>query len=161
MTMKKQEKKLEENASKIEEKVAESDTHEAEEFKGKYLRALADYQNLERRISEEREQIRRFASEVLLVRLFTAIDTLKRVKEHIKDAGIDLAYKEFMAILHEQGIEQIQTVGLPFNPHEMECIEVVEGVDNQVIEELLPGYKLHGKVLRVARVKVGKKKVIN
>jgi len=40
----------------------------------------------------------------------------------------------------------------------MECIEVVEGKDNIVIEELLPGYTLHGKMLRVAQVKVGKEK---
>jgi molecular chaperone GrpE (heat shock protein) len=50
-------------------------------------------------------------------------------------------------------------MGKPFDPHEMECIEVVEGPENEVVEESLPGYLFRGKVLRVAQVKVGKKKV--
>ncbi len=130
-----------------------------EEWKGKYLRALADYQNLERRNLSERDELRKFASEALLLRILTAIDTLKRAKDHIKDAGLDLAFKEFIAILESEGVEEIKTVGELFDPHQMECIEVVEGEDNKVVEELRQGYRLHGKVLRVAQVKVGKKKI--
>jgi molecular chaperone GrpE len=130
---------------------------QGEEWKNKYVRALADYQNLERRTIEEKHEIRKFAAEVVLERLLPAIDTLKRARDHIKDTGLDLAYKELIAVLQEQGVEHIKVVGDPFNPHEMECIEVVEGEDNKVIEELLPGYRLHGKILRVAQVKVGKK----
>lgn len=127
-----------------------------EDWKTKYLRALADYQNLERRYREEKQDVHRFANEALLVKFLSAIDTLRRAKDHIGDAGLDLAYKEFIAILTEQGVEEIKTVGMPFNPHEMECIEVVDGENTIVVEEVLPGYKFHGKVLRVAKVKVGK-----
>jgi molecular chaperone GrpE len=129
---------------------------EAEEWKNKYLRALADYQNLERRTREEKEEVRRFASEIILGRILPVVDTFTKVKKHVKDVGFDLAYKELHAVLHEQGVEHIQVVGLLFNPHEMECIDVVEGKDNIVIEETLPGYRMHGKILRVAQVKVGK-----
>jgi molecular chaperone GrpE len=145
-------KKIEELETVLAQKTAEAD-----EWKGKCLRILADYQNLERRNREERDEIRKFASEVLLGRMFSALDTLRRAKHHIKDAGLDLAFKEFIAVLSEQGVEEIQTTGRAFDPHEMECIEVVEGEDNKVVEEILPGYRLHGKVLRVAQVKVGKK----
>lgn len=127
-----------------------------EEWKNKYFRALADYQNLERRNREEKQEVRQFANEVLLVRFLSAIDTLLRAKEHLKDPGLDLAYREFAAILEEQGVQKMTTVGVPFNPHEMECIEVVDGEDTMVVEELLPGYRLNGKILRVAQVKVGK-----
>lgn len=132
---------------------------QAEDWKGKYLRALADYQNLERRNLNQREELRKFASELLLLRILTAVDTLKKAKDHIKDAGLDLVCKEFVAILEDEGVEEMKTVGELFDPHQMECIEVVDGEDNKVVEELRSGYRLHGKVLRVAQVKVGKKKI--
>lgn len=130
---------------------------EVEEWKNKYLRALADYQNLERRTHAEKEEVRRFASQVILERLFPVVDTFERVAAHNADAGIALAVKQLLAVLQEQGVEKIDVIGKPFNPHEMECIEVVEGDDNTVIAEVLPGYRLHNKILRVAQVKVGKK----
>jgi molecular chaperone GrpE len=131
--------------------------NEIEEWKAKYLRAIADYQNLERRNREEKEEVRKYAGEVILGRMLSAIDTLQKAKDHIKDTGLDLACNEFTAVLQEHGVEKMHTVGEVFDPHQMECIEVVEGEDNTVIEELLPGYRYHGKVLRVAQVKVGKK----
>jgi molecular chaperone GrpE len=129
---------------------------EKDEWKAKYMRALADYQNLERRNREEREEIRKFAGEIVLVKMVSAIDTLHKAKVHLKDAGLDLAYKEFKDVLEGQGMEEIKTVGEDFDPHRMECVEVVEGTDNKVIEEVRAGYMLYGKVLRVAQVKVGK-----
>ncbi len=128
-----------------------------EEWKSKYLRALADYQNLEKRTREQIGEVRQYASEAVLARLLPVVDTFGRVGEHVKDQGFDLAYKELLAVLREQGIERMNVVGAEFNPHEMECIEVVDGEENNVVEELLPGYRLNGKMLRVAQVKVGKK----
>ncbi len=132
-----------------------------DEWKSKYLRALADYQNLDRRSREETNEVRKFAAEVILGRLLPVVDTIRKAKDHLKDPGLDLAYKELVAVLEEQGAEPMIVVNKAFNPHEMECIEVVEGKDNMVIEEVLPGYLFRGKILRVAQVKVGKKKDIN
>lgn len=127
-----------------------------EDWKGKYLRALADYQNLEKRIQAEKMEIRRFAAEVVIARFLPTIDMLSKASEHTNDAGLTLALKELHAALSEFGVQKLAVVGKPFNPHEMECIEVVAGNNNIVVEELLPGYRLHGKILRVAQVKVGK-----
>jgi len=129
-----------------------------DEWKNKYLRALADYQNLEKRKGEEIGQVRRFAGEALIVKLLPIVDTFERAQAHVKDPGLGLALKELEAFLEEVGIKKMEVVGKPFNPHEMECIEVVDGQDTIVVEELLPGYLLHGKVIRVAHVKVGKRK---
>lgn len=135
------------------------DAHkEVDDWKSKYLRALADYQNLERRSQEEKERVRTFAAEVILTRLLPVIDTLGKAQDHLKDAGLDIALRELWAVVEEQGVTKIDAVGNVFNPHEMECIEVVEGPENQVVEETLPGYLFRGKVLRVAQVKVGKTK---
>lgn len=129
----------------------------SEDWKSKYLRALADYQNLEKRMHNEKEETRRFANQIFLQRLLPVIDTLERATMHLKDQGLTLALKEFETALSEFGVTKIETVGKDFNPHEMECIEVIIGEENKVIEELQPGYRLHDKILRVAQVKVGKK----
>ena len=129
---------------------------QTEDWKSKYLRALADYQNLEKRTQAEKQEIRKYAAEVVLMRFIPALDTLTKVTEHVKDAGLELALKEIYAALFEMGVHKIDVVGKEFNPHEMECIEVVAGKDNIVAEELLPGYRLHDKIVRVAQVKVGK-----
>jgi len=129
---------------------------EVEEWKNKYLRALADYQNLEKRKEEEVAIVRKFAGEILLTRLLPVADTFQQAALHVKDPGLDLAVKQLVAFFEEQGVEKIETVGKQFNPHEMECIEVAGGKENEVINEVLPGYRLRGKVLRVAQVKVGK-----
>jgi len=128
-----------------------------EEWKNKYMRALADYQNLEKRASEQVGEVRKFAAERILSRMLPVVDTFGKASEHIKDTGLELALKELYAVLAEQGVERIEVMGHPFDPHQMECIEVVDGPDNEVVEEVLPGFRLHGKILRVAQVKVGKK----
>lgn len=130
---------------------------EVEQWKGKYLRALADYQNLEKRTQAEKQEIRKYAAEVVLTRLLPVLDTLSEATKHVQDMGIELALKELSTVLSEQGVEKIEVIGKPFNPHQMECIEVVAGSDNMVVEELLPGYRIHDKILRIAQVKVGKK----
>lgn len=128
---------------------------EVDEWKGKYLRALADYQNLEKRTFAEKEEIRKFASEMLLVRLFPVLDSFELAQKHLNDQGLALALKEWYAFLSERGVTRIETLGHDFNPHEMECVEVVTGEPNKVVEEVLPGYKLFDRVLRVSQVKVG------
>ncbi len=140
-------------------KTEEADVLEkqVEEWKGKYLRALADYQNLEKRTYTEKEEIQKFAAENMLERLLPVLDSFELAQRHLNDQGLALALKEWYAFLTERGVQKIETLGRDFNPHEMECIEVIDGEENKVIEEVLPGYTLFDRVLRVAQVKVGKK----
>lgn len=150
-------KKHEDQIKEKKDAALEKQEQEVEEWKGKYMRALADYQNLERRTRDEKQEARQFASEMLLTRLFPVIDTFERAAAHLGDTGLNLALKQLYAVIVEQGVEKMDVVGKPFNPHEMECIEVVDGDDDVVVSEVQPGYTLHGRVLRVAQVKVGKK----
>src|SRR3989337_976889 len=126
-----------------------------DDWKTKYVRALADYQNLEKRTWNEKEETRRFAIQIFLERLLPVVDTFERATKHINDQGLTLAQKELEAVLAEFGVTKIKTAGRELNPHEMECIEVTTGEENKVVEELQSGYKLHEKILRVAKVKVG------
>jgi len=133
---------------------------EAEGWKAKYLRALADYQNLEKRVIQNREEQAKYAASKIIHELLTVLDTLEKAEKHLKDPGLTLGVKNFWAILAGHGIKRIETMGKKYDPHEMECLEVVEGErEDEVIEEIRPGYKLYDKIIRVAQVKVGKKKV--
>lgn len=125
-------------------------------WREKYLRALADYHNLEKRTQAEKNQIRRYAAESILERLLPVVDTFERAHAHLGDQGLALAMKDLYAVLAQHGVRRMDAVGKAFNPHEMECVELAEGKENMVISEVLPGYTLHGKILRVAKVKVGK-----
>jgi len=138
------------------DEAAETLEKQAEAWKTKYMRALADYQNLEKRSQDHIFEVRKFAAEIILSKLLPVVDTFGKVKEHVKDPGFDIAYKELLAVLVEQGVERMEVLGKVFDPKEMDCIEVVAGKDTIVMEEVLPGFLFRGKVLRVARVKVGK-----
>ena len=134
--------------------------NEAEEWKGKYLRALADYQNLEKRFSEQRQEIVKYASEKVIYELLVVLDTFEKAQEHLKDAGLTLGVKNFQTVLEGNGLTKIDVLGKKFDPLQMECIEVVgDSKEDDVIKELRAGYKLGDKVIRVAQVKVGKVKV--
>lgn len=126
-----------------------------DEWKNKYLRALADYQNLEKRSEDRVSEVRKYSAEIILMRLLPIVDTFSKVKEHVNDQGLELAIKELTSVLTEHGVEKIDVVGRQFDPMEMDCVEVVPGHDNEVVEEIMSGYRYSGKVLRVARVKVG------
>lgn len=130
---------------------------QVEEWKGKYLRVLADYHNLEKRSQVEKSEVRVFAAEMVLMKLLPIVDTFERAQVHLKDEGLALALKELESFFIVHGVQKINVVGTSFDPGSMECIEVVNGEENKVIAELRPGYTLHDKVIRVAQVKVGKK----
>lgn len=144
---------------KIDPKIEELKNH-VEEYKNKYLRALADYQNFEKRVREEKDEIRRIANRDLILRLLTFLDNLDKADVFIKDEGLKMIKDNFYNILKSEGLEEIDVLGREFDPHMAEVVDVIEGKeDNIVVEVLRRGFKYHGKVLRVAQVKVSKKKV--
>lgn len=130
------------------------------EWKNKYLRALADYQNLEKRVNEGRANDIKFAARSLIVKLLPAIDDIERAGDLIKNEGLNLAIKKLSDILKSEQVEKIEVLGKKFDPQTMECIEVVgEEKGDEVVEEISPGYKMWDQVIRPAKVKVGKKKL--
>ncbi len=127
-----------------------------EECNDKYKRALADYQNLEKRVLEERREWIKSSNKQLLLRLLPVLDTLILASKHSEDQSLKISVQQFLEVLKQEGVEKIETENKMFDPKYMECIETVDGTDGKVIEEIRPGYKLHDSVIRVAQVKVGK-----
>lgn len=120
-------------------------------------RALADYQNLERRISAEKSVWIMAANKDLILKLLPVLDNLFLAQKHIQDAGLDLSIQKFLDALKEEDVVRIETSGRDFDPNIMECVSVQEGAENKVLEELRPGFIINETVLRPAQVIVGGK----
>jgi len=123
----------------------------------KYKRALADYQNLEKRNISDRAEWIKSANREMLLRILPIVDTLMLAKKHDDNKTLEIALAQFLDILKAEGVIQIETIGKKFDPAVMECLEIVEEGDT-VIEEIRTGYLLYDKLLRPAQVRVGKGK---
>lgn len=128
-----------------------------EELENQVKRIFADYQNLEKRVSQEKREWLIKANKDLILRLLPAIDFLLLSSKHIEDEGLKLSIQKFFDILKEEGVEKIQTQGRDFDPNLMEGIKTTAGDENKVVEELRSGFKMGEQVLRPAQVAVGKK----
>lgn len=119
-------------------------------------RAIADYRNLEKRFEDERSATIKFANRDLLMRIIPAFDTLFLAEKYVVDEGIKLTIRHLQDSLIEVGVERVKTEGEEFNAQLMEAVSTGDGEENKVLEEMIPGYILHGKLIRPAQVKVGK-----
>jgi molecular chaperone GrpE len=129
-----------------------------------WQRASADFSNYKRRVDEERETVVRFSNAVLIGKLLSVLDDFDRALENVPpetdDAwveGVQLVERKLRGVLDTEGVTPIEATGLPFDPNIHEAVvheETADYPDNQVIDELQRGYRLHGRVLRPALVRV-------
>lgn len=133
---------------------------EIEELTNRWKRALADYQNLEKRYTREKADFVAYAGSNLILKLLSVLDHLFKVKGYLKDEGLEIAVREFKRVLEEEGLKEIEPLGKDFDPLSMEAVELVRSnkdKEGKVVEEVTKGYQLKDKVIRVAKVKVGRK----
>lgn len=121
----------------------------------KYKRVLADYQNQERRHHEMSSTLVKMASASLLEKLLLSLDGLRLAQSHLKDKGLQMVIDQIQSTFTSEGLSEIKTDGEIFDPLTMDCVELVPGEKDKVVETLSPGYYLFDKVLRPAKVKVG------
>ncbi len=130
-------------------------------LKTQLARALADYDNLRKRVEREKEDFEKYANVKLAIRLLPVLDVLRQAQKHIGDPGIAITITQFEDALKGEGIEEIEVVaGDDFNPQFQEAVEVVaEGKGKGKVKEVvLTGWRFTGgPVIRHARVKVTKK----
>jgi len=122
-------------------------------------RALADYDNLSKRVERERQDFGKIASIGILVKLLPVLDNIEAAQEHLQDPGLAISIGEFKKVLSEEGLTEIKpNVGDGFDEENMEAIEITKGEsDNKVSEVTLTGWKFEdGRVVRHAKVKVSK-----
>lgn len=130
-----------------------------DELDGNWKRALADYKNLEFRTEKAVRDALVFGNKNLISRLLKILDDLGLAIEHHPDqTWAKLTRDEMKTILTDEGVSEIEVLGKPFNPNEMECIGKAEGEENTVVKIVQTGYKIHDQILRPVRVEVGKGK---
>lgn len=142
---------------------------DASEYKDKYLRLLAEMENTRKRLQKERLELVQYAVQNVLVDFLNPIDHMEnalsytdQMPEQIKNwaVGFKMIMEQFKDVLTNQGVTAYKSVGMEFNPHSHEAVEMIETDDypaGTVVEESIKGYKMGDKIIRPARVKVAKK----
>lgn len=144
----------------------EAVTAELERTRAAYTRALADYQNLQRRSREERAELTRLTMKTLVLNYLPVLDDLSRaldsvgqhdeLTDHPWIEGVRIVQRKFIAILEAAGVRAVQAgVGAPFDPQLHEAVAYQPGVLNQVVAVVQGGYAIDGAVIRPAMVIVG------
>ncbi len=138
---------------------------EAERSHDRYLRERAELENVKKRLQRDKSEALRFANEALVRDLLPAIDNLERAVEHAEGGeagqalgeGVRLVLKSALAVLERHGVRRIEAIGQPFDPTLHEAIAQVPDParePNHVVQQFLPGYLLHERLLRPAQVSV-------
>jgi molecular chaperone GrpE len=134
----------------------------------KYLRKLADDVNFRKRMAREKEDGQRFALTALLGDLIPILDDFDRAiasAETQKDYavlhdGVLLIKRRLGSVLESKyGLSRFESLGKPFDPNHHEAVAMIQGgpedgAEAVVAEEFLPGYGLHDRIIRTAKVKV-------
>ena len=161
------EKSTEETSDNCDDKVKKLET-ELEEWKNSYTRKLAEFQNFTKRKENEVAEMRKYASEGIIVKLLDNIDNLERAVDASKESqnfdslieGVNMILNNLKNLLTEEGVEEIEAAGKEYDPYEHKAMiteNKEELDDNVVVQVFQKGYKMKGKVVRPAMVTVNKK----
>ena len=135
---------------------------EVEEQKDKYLRLYADFDNFKKRTAKEKIELIQTAGKDVIKDMLAVVDDFERALKASgsTDAndGVRLIYNKFVKTLADKGVKAMETVGTEFNADLHEAItEIpVAGMEGKVIDEVEKGYYLNDKIIRYAKVVVGK-----
>lgn len=139
-------------------KCEEKECEKCEEYKSKYLRAIADYQNYERRVQDQRIEWTKNANKNVILKLLSFLDDLERAEVFVKDPNLAHVKDSFTKMLKNEGLEELDVLNKEYDPYTAEVIDMKEGEkDNIVIGVIRKGYTYNGQLLRIAQVTVSKK----
>lgn len=133
----------------------------------KYLRLYSEFENFRRRTTKERLEWMQNASKDLMVELLPVVDDMERALKSMQQAGegkaaegMELIYKKLYGTLEKKGLKPMNAQGEAFDPEIHEAVTQfdapTEDMKGKVIDELEKGYFLNDKVIRFAKVVVGK-----
>lgn len=152
------------DATAEEAKPAEEEKPAATDWKDRYARAMADFDNFRKRTARDREDLVKFAAADVIKDVLATVDNLALALDKAKDkaedpfvAGVKLVYDGLLKTLADHGASPLDSVGEPFDANFHEALaqlpspDVAEGL---VMNEVKRGWLLHGKLLRAAQVVV-------
>ena len=138
------------------------------ELKDKNLRLFAEFDNFRKRSIKERMEFAKTAGQDIIADLLPVLDDLGRAQKSIEEAkdinsvkeGVDLIYNKLKSVLENKGLKEMETMGKEFNPEIHDAITEIpapaEDQKGKIVDEVEKGYYLNDKIIRYAKVVVGK-----
>jgi len=141
---------------------------EVDELKDKYLRQVAEFENFKRRTAREKVEMIQTAGKEVITSLLEVLDDCDRAEKQLQTSndvnaikeGIQLVFNKLRNTMQNKGVKPMQTIGTDFNPDMQEAITEIpaptEAMKGKVIDEVQKGYYMNDKIIRFAKVVVGK-----
>ncbi len=140
---------------------------EVDEQKDKYLRLFAEFDNFKRRSAKERMELIQTAGKDVVVSMLEVIDDCDRAEKQLQTSndvasikeGISLVFNKLRSTLNNKGLKAMQSINTEFDVEKHEAITEVPAADDmkgKVVDEVEKGYYLNDKIIRFAKVVVGK-----
>jgi molecular chaperone GrpE len=140
---------------------------ELEEQKDKYLRLFAEFDNFKRRNAKERIELIQTAGKDVIISLLEVMDDFARAEKQLNESddiavqkeGIQLVFNKLRNTLQAKGLSAMESINTEFDVEKHEAIteiEVPEKQKGKVVDEIEKGYYLNNKIIRFAKVVVGK-----
>lgn len=141
---------------------------ELAEMKDKYLRQFAEFDNFRKRTAKERLELIQTAGKEVIVQLLEVLDDAERAQRQMEQSqdvkalkeGVHLVFNKLRNILNAKGLKPMESIGQPFNADRHEAITEIPvpqaNMQGKVIDEVEKGYLLNDKIIRFAKVVVGK-----
>ena len=141
---------------------------ERDALRDQMVRSMAEAQNIQRRMREQGQEAVKYAAQPFVAAILPVLDNLERALASLGQGaseqsvleGVKVIDRQLRQVLASFKVERIDAVGKPFDPvvHEAMTTAVSDALpENTVIAEIEPGYTMHGRVVRPARVQVSKK----
>jgi molecular chaperone GrpE len=142
--------------------------NEAAEWKDKYIRLVAEFDNFRKRGAKERLDLIQTAGKDVIVSLLDTLDDSERAQKQLETStdlqavkeGLNLVFNKMRAVLQAKGLKPMESIGKDFNPDMHEAITEIpaptEKLQGKVLDEVQKGYYLNDKIIRFAKVVVGK-----
>jgi molecular chaperone GrpE len=135
-----------------------------EDLRQTLLRRQADFDNYRKRVEKERSEDSRRSTARVIEGLIPVVDSFDQALASHREPeyanyrkGFELIHKQLLDNLAKLGVERVDPVGMPFDPHvhqAMDRTETTEHEDGTILQVFQPGYVFHGRVLRPAMVRV-------
>ncbi|PKB67805.1 MAG: nucleotide exchange factor GrpE [SAR202 cluster bacterium Io17-Chloro-G4] len=145
----------------------ESSRNELDQSLDATQRAQAELVNYKRRTDDERIELGKYSNSRLISRILPVMEELDLAVNHAGDSGpndswlegVKLIQRKLSNLLQSEGVQEIETVGIPFNPVEHEALgtePTEEHPPGYITEAVRPGYRLHDRVIQPAQVMVAR-----
>jgi len=141
---------------------------ELQEQKDKYLRLMAEFENYRRRTSKERLELIQTAGKDVIVSMLDLLDDCDRAEKQLQGSddiavqkeGIQLVFNKLRSTMQSKGVKAMESIHQNFDVEKHEAITEIpaptEDLKGKVIDDVIKGYYLNDKIIRFAKVVVGK-----